>query len=86
MPLFKCNLNNYAYVRLTPAGERAWAAYWKITCEEGVPESVRSAATMPDGTVRFQLHTLIHIFGPMIRFGNSELPFVKNDLEIDTNA
>lgn len=76
------NLNDYILVRLTDAGERAWEKYWKVTHCNGVPGAVRDAATLPDGRVRFQLWTAMHIFGSVCHLGIGTSPFVANEVEI----
>lgn len=75
------NINDEVVVRLTPAGEEAWRRYWLKT-SDGVPEVIRTSATLPDGKVRFQIHHLMYTFGPYCYNGSNELPFVNNEIEI----
>jgi len=84
--IFSCNLNNAAIVRLTPAGEDAWREYWMRSRPDGVPDSIRASATLPDGRVRFQLHALFEIFGPLVYMGSRNLPFVDNEVTVETDS
>jgi len=72
------NVNDDVWVLLTASGERMWNEYWKLSSPGGVPDAIRKSATESDGTIRFQLHQLMHIFGPALYHGSSELPFVDN--------
>lgn len=77
------NLNDYIAVRLTEHGEKVWADDWKDTIYKGtVPDRVRNSATLPDGRVKFQLWYAMQLFGPLCYTGNSNLPFVGNEVEI----
>ena len=78
------NINDYIIVRLTREGEAAWANHWRSVDPSGVPDSIRNPDTFPDGRVRFQLWTAMHIFGPDCFNGSNRLPFVDNKIEIPT--
>lgn len=61
------NLNDYAYVRLTPSGEKLFARYYHdLTLD---PALYRAMHLQADGRWRFQLYDLMHIFGPGCMMG-----------------
>lgn len=78
----KINLNDDVVTELTDAGQQAWAEYWKSTHPNGVPDSVKRSATLPDGKVSFKLWEAMNIFGPHCFMGSTKLPFVENTIEI----
>jgi hypothetical protein len=77
------NINECVIVRLTEAGEKAWAKAWLPSHPTGVPDVIRRAATLPDGRVRFQMWQLMHDFGPDCYNGSNRLPFVNNEIEFE---
>lgn len=78
------NINDQVIVRLTPDGERLWAEAWNKYSDNGgkVPRAIEIQARQPDGSVRFQMHELMHIFGPVCTNGSRQLPFVNNEIKI----
>lgn len=76
------NINDYVLVRLTPSGEQQWAARWRRSFPEGVPEAIQKSQRLSDGRVRFQMHELMNTFGASCYNGSRELPFVNNEVEI----
>lgn len=72
---FEINLNDYVQVRLTPAGELAWAQSWRNTSPEGVPAGIRASADKGDGWFQFHLHEVMNIFGHLCYLGNNDIPF-----------
>jgi len=75
--LTEINFNDYVWVILTPEGEKMWADHWIPSHPGGVPDSVRHVDR--DGRTQFQLHALMHIFGPGCVMGsNDRHPFSQN--------
>jgi hypothetical protein len=78
----KVNLNDKVSVRLTAAGEAAWARSWKQTSPQGVPDCIRDSATNGEW-VTFQLWELMNTFGPLCLMGFNGLPFVNNEVRFE---
>lgn len=74
-PLLEHNINDHVWVKLTDYGERLWAGYWS-TVSQGVPPSVRH--TDEQGRTRFQLWTLMAVFGGKMFVGGKEQVFEDN--------
>jgi hypothetical protein len=77
----KINLNDYFIVRLTRAGEEAWAKQWEFARPKGIPDSIKKSATLPDGRVKFQIWDAMHTFGPASYLG-AEPPFEGCEIEV----
>lgn len=75
------SINDYCIVRLTKHGEDQWNRKWKISFINGVPETIRKEATLPDGRVKFQIWDAMNTFGEACYNGSRELPFVDNKIE-----
>ncbi|WP_306150718.1 hypothetical protein [Roseovarius sp. MMSF_3281] len=70
MPKF--NINDYVWVKLTKTGHKIHRKYW----EPYSNGNYQPAKVSIDGWSRFQLHELMHIFGPEMRMG-ANLPFAS---------
>jgi hypothetical protein len=67
------NLNDRVRVTLTDAGKKVWVAYH-------VGLRVETPALRRDRTIEMPLWELMQIFGPHLRIGFHDLPFVDNRL------
>jgi hypothetical protein len=76
----RSNINDYALVRLSPTGEEAFRKAWD--CVSHVPSINVDAMlrrTDSEGRLRFQIHDLMHTFGPVCYLGGNS-PF-EGDIE-----
>ena len=64
------NINNYVYVKMTPAGVEHHRKYWK---EFNI--DIARPAFDEDGYSKFQLWEVMHIFGPLMFNGQITQPF-----------
>jgi hypothetical protein len=77
------NMNDYARVRLTQAGIELVEKYER-QFDSSMPEHLRGYVKQPemDGSYKFRLWELMHIFGPVFYLGNFTMPFEDNNLII----
>jgi hypothetical protein len=76
MRLESFNLNNDVYMRLTPTGK-------KILNTQ--PYKLSAWKTDDEGYIHIPLWEVMRIFGKEMRMGMSEVPFVNNEIMIDTD-
>lgn len=80
------NMNDPVEVKLDELGEKIWNDYWaRNGLYSKVPDSIRSAQTLPDGWVRFQLWEFASIFGPHL-YNGCRIPFETNEVRIPDRA
>ena len=83
--MIEINLNEYVYVKLTEAGVAKLKADHEAL---GVPWAFKMPTVDDDGYTRFQLHELMHTFGPMCFLGEPSPPFkplhIKYEAEHDS--
>lgn len=76
--LHRININDECRVQLTPAGREQYSRYYE---QEGLTPP--DLDTNEHGS-RFALSEVMHIFGPVLYIGNSDIPF--RDLQVTLEA
>jgi hypothetical protein len=78
------NINDYVEVQLTAAGIQMLTESYAVAIRLlGISmENVIQKKTV-DGWTRFQIHELMHVFGPACFNGSNRLPFVDNLIKFD---
>jgi len=77
----KFNINDKATVRLTEAGKRILRDH-----HAGLPADLREyfrPRWETDEPVEFPIWDLMHVFGPALYMGAPEMPFVRNEVEME---
>lgn len=80
--MISINLNDTAWVRLTPHGEKVWADYWARVSPPDM-RSMRQGAN-GDGWSVFPVWSLMEVFGPELYHG-ADIPFEHNEVRIRPN-
>jgi len=76
------NINEFVWVRLTPAGVEAFRADIEKfpLVEDRTVEQIMDSRDAGDGLSRFQLYELMDIFGPYLYNGALSNMFVENTI------
>jgi hypothetical protein len=73
------NMNDQVRVTLTTYGAQVWNARYDGI---NIPAEHLPAPCAPGDEVKTQLWDLMQVFGPGIHMGMSEVPFLKNEIEV----
>ena len=74
------NINDEVYVKLTPYGKKIHKENWdRYMANSKLPYKLNAN---PEGYTVFAMWDLMNIFGDCLYIGNTQIPFVNNEIKL----